>query len=159
MTSFQAIQPPYLLQATHVAIPVLDNDNNLTYFYMSSISTLRKLILQMTSSRIPLQSGESASKFDGTLHIVRSRDETILAYENSSYTPRSLHVHSQLHHIHPSELCFLGVWHSDKATRKLHSHKIFILNSQHTFSSSIFHQAVSSKSRRTKQPMFVAGSP
>ena len=107
VTSFQAIQPPYLLQATRVAIPVLDNDNNLTYSYMSSITTLRKLILQMTSSRIPLQSGESASKFDGSLHIVRSSDETILAYEYSSYTPRSLHVHSQLHHIHPSELCFL----------------------------------------------------
>ena len=80
VTSFQAIQPPYLLQATRVAIPVLDNDNNLTYSYMSSITTLRKLILQMTSSRIPLQSGESASKFDGSLHIVRSSDETILAY-------------------------------------------------------------------------------
>ena len=107
VTSFQAIQPPYLLQATRVAIPVLDNDNNLTYSYMSSITSLRKLILQMTSSRIPLQSGESASKIDVTLHIVRSSDETILAYKNSSYTPRSLHVHSQLHHIHPSELCFL----------------------------------------------------
>lgn len=80
VTSFQAIQPPYLLQATRVAIPVLDNDNNLTYSYMSSITSLRKLILQMTSSRIPLQSGESASKIDVTLHIVRSSDETILAY-------------------------------------------------------------------------------